>query len=467
MSAPSNIPTLKAATFNGIHAYLTESAKAITKAAADQQTQLQQRAQVVNGIFQSVMDNCSKQITLPGKVVNKTLDDLMAAKAQKPVVIQGTDTVFDYKALKDTVRLAHQVALETIELLQPPLVPAEKESASSKPEQQQDDAAGSSLLLAFTSEQVDLTALMQHTEPFVFTGSPAPQELPLVVSKPLSPVAEQRKKQVLVPPLVLTGFVAANAGQPADVSVPGTPQSQGTPKSEAPESDSDDDSQIGDKRPFVSDRAQREVTANQTARLTGNDADDEDKTASNTPVSARSRVESEGGKETAETEDHHAAATEEEAASGDELEEEEEITERPVDTVIATGTKGYSCRPGRKSACAAVTAAFTGVGIYFQDAVAQTVVPVAHTLWSGVQQRGAQVVALAAQLWESAPKREQVVQIVAESTVGQALVNEDDVSPAVPGLKVKHVAQAGLAASVLTFVGLGYCLSRKSKEKAE
>ncbi len=138
MSVPFTTPALQAVTPLGILGYFREAEAAMTQAANnDQIADLQIRAQVVNGIFQSVMDNCQQQITFPGKVVNKSLDAVIAKKIPTAVKIEQTGESFDYKALKASVVAAHDTALQTIQALQLSLQRSSPSPAPSEEEQEE------------------------------------------------------------------------------------------------------------------------------------------------------------------------------------------------------------------------------------------------------------------------------------------------------------------------------------------
>ncbi len=475
MSVPFTTPALQAVTPLGILGYFREAEAAMTRAANnDQIADLQARAQVVNQIFQSVMDNCQKQITLPGKVVNKPLDAVIAMKIPKAVTtgvkIEQTGESFHYNALKGSVVEARNKALQTIEALQLSLQSSSPSPAPSEEEQAEPVAPEPFEFVERTNtpppaafeapaafSQFGTFNPSEFQGPFVFTAGQtddaAPAALPSaekeedaihagfaptgleVVVEEDAESAEQTESPV--PHLDLTAL--RQADQPARADGAGTPHSQ------APsESESDD----GEETP--------------------------------TPVSARSQQHS-----PAKQLPDDINVVDESDNSGDEIvDEDRKETGSPVGqpTDILVDDQVETTSRCRVSLCTKITLAagmaLPTVAALFREQLVQAgqtvvtkVTPHATALWTGVKatvaQRSSQLAGLAVTAWENVPPKEAVVTMVTQSTLGQALVSEDEVSPAVPGLKVKHVAQTGLAVAALSLVTLGYYASRKSKPKAD
>lgn len=418
MSSPANLPALQAVTPNGIHAYLTQAADEIRIAASQASLgTLTDCAQRVTAIYQSVTRELATKPAKPnGGFSSRTLEQIAQVASgisikpgepkRAPLKIASGEA-FNYPALKAEVDSAHEAAL----MLFAQFASGQAEAPTPEPfdltgdaEQQQQPA-----LLTFGQPLQGFdTALVNPFTPPGFTLVPSDQPFVFTAGtdSPLSVVHEEQAAAAeqsgpTVPPLDLSALVKV------DDAVQG-PDSQrsNTPKSEAP-------------------------------------SENDDESAANTLVATDGKANA-GQPDDVNVEDSE--------QSGDELDELDK--NQPTDIPVPKDEEETSsnCRPGRKTACAAVTAALGGVGFYFKGAIVQagsTVVAAATThgsaLWNGV--KGAVLTGGYKAL---------------EQTLEQC-ESDEDVTPGLPGVKPKHVVAASVTLAAATALTLGYILTRKAK----
>lgn len=478
MSSPANLPALQAVTPNGIHAYLTQAADEIRAAASQASLEtLKDCSERVTAIYESVTGALTAKPAKPtGGFSSRTLEQIATDAAAKKMKIASGEA-FNFVALLEELVTVHEAALELFAQLASEQ-PAPSPTPSQLHEQQLDesefrlDCPGLGNPPLHTEQGIAFTeaeAAQDEQQPAQFTfglalpGTDTPPANPFATpdftlvetglpfvftaetTSPLSVIPEQEeapaaeRSRTPVPPLNLSALVNA------DDAVQG-PDSQrsDTPKSQAPSESDSDDSVVN-----------AGAKAGQPAAVAVEDSD-------------------ESGDELEEVAPQGGKVNERQPAQGKGSPVAEEASPRkdlPTDILVVDEEETSNCRPGRKTACAAVTAALGGVGYFFKDAIVQagsTVVVAATThapvLWNGVREAAT---THGSALWNGVKEAVLAGGYKALNATFEQCESDEDVTPGLPGVKPKHVVAATVAASATALVIVGYCASRVAKRKQD
>ncbi len=497
MSSPANLPALQAVTPNGIHTYLTQAAEEIrTAAAAASLETLKDCSERVTAIYESVTGALTAKPVKPnGSLSSRTLEqiaigasgviDAKTGKILVPPKKISSGEAFNFVALLEELVTVHEAALALFEQLASEQ-PAPSPTPSQQDEQQLDESEfrlvcrglGTPPLhteqgITFTEAEAaqDEQQPAQLTSGLTLPGADAPlvnpfatpdftlveTGLPFVftaeTTSPLSVIPEQEeapaaeRSRTPVPPLNLTALVNA------DDAVKGPDRQRShSARSEAP-SDHDEPAATTGTNTLVA--TDGKVNAGQPAAVPVDDSE-------------------ESGDELAEDDDQDGKVNERQPAQGKGSPVAEEASPRkdlPTDILVVDEEETSNCRPGRKTACAAVTAALGGVGYFFKDAIVQagsTVVVAATThapvLWNGVREAAT---THGSALWNGVKEAVLAGGYKALNATFEQCESDEDVTPGLPGVKPKHVVAATVAASATALVIVGYCASRVAKRKQD